>query len=145
MLKSKEYHNLSLFEKYLYLCCRCQLTDKKARDIISKSKIKGFNFNHGTGHGIGINVHEMPPVLSPSKLAKKKLRANMVFSIEPGMYKEGIGGVRLENSVYTTKTKDGIKIKTLTQLPFDEKLIVFSMLNQKELKWLETYQANTIL
>ena len=52
--------------------------DKKARDIISKSKIKDFNFNHGTGHGIGINVHEMPPVLSPSKLAKKKLHDQIV-------------------------------------------------------------------
>ena len=118
--------------------------DKKARDIIKRSKMQGFNFNHGTGHGIGLNVHEMPPVLSPSKLAQKKLKAGMVFSIEPGMYKEGAGGVRLENSVCTVKTPNGITIKTLTNLPFDEKLIILEMLTKKEQKWLEQYQAGAI-
>jgi len=113
--------------------------DKKARDIIKRAKLEGFNFNHGTGHGIGLNVHEMPPVLSPSKLAKQKLKANNIFSIEPGLYKEGIGGVRLENSVCTVKTKDGIKIETLTNLPFDEKLITFDMLTKKELKLYNEY------
>ena len=118
--------------------------DKKARDIINKAKMPDFNFNHGTGHGIGLNVHEMPPTLSPSKLSQKKLKAGMVFSIEPGMYKENIGGVRLENSVCTVKTPDGIQIKTLTNLPFDEKLIILEMLTQKEQKWLKQYQSRTI-
>ena len=103
-----------------------------------------FNFNHGTGHGIGLNVHEMPPVLSPSKFAQKKLKANMIFSIEPGMYKENVGGVRLENSVCTIKTPNGTTIKTLTNLPFDEKLIILDMLTPKEQKWLADYQAGAI-
>lgn len=114
--------------------------DRKARNIIKRAKMDGFNFNHGTGHGIGLNVHEMPPTLSPSKLAMKKLQANNVFSIEPGLYKENVGGVRLENSVCTIKTSKGIEIKTLTNLPFDEKLIIFEMLNKKELAWLKSYQ-----
>jgi len=118
--------------------------DKKARDIIKRGKFEGFNFNHGTGHGIGLNVHEMPPVLSPSNLAKQKIKSNMVFSIEPGLYKENIGGVRIENSVYTQKTKNGIEIKTLTNLPFDEKLIIFDMLNKKEQKWLQEYQNKAL-
>ncbi|MCR4881448.1 MAG: M24 family metallopeptidase [bacterium] len=118
--------------------------DKKARDIIKRAKMPDFNFNHGTGHGIGLNVHEMPPTLSPSKLAQKKLKANMVFSIEPGMYKEGVGGVRLENSVCTIKTPKGIEIKTLTNLPFDEKLIILDMLTKKEKKWLSDYQAGVV-
>lgn len=118
--------------------------DKKARNIIKKANLKDFNFNHGTGHGIGLNVHEMPPVLSPSKLSNKKLQANMVFSIEPGLYKENFGGVRLENSVCTIKTPSGIKIKTLTNLPFDEKLIILEMLNTKEKKWLQEYQNKAL-
>ncbi len=118
--------------------------DKKARSIIKKAKTEGFNFNHGTGHGIGLNVHEMPPVVSPSKLAKQKLMANTVFSIEPGMYKENVGGVRIENSVCTVKTKNGIKIETLTRLPFDEKLIMLDMLTKKEQKWLREYQDKAL-
>ncbi len=118
--------------------------DKKARDIISKSKLKGFNFNHGTGHGIGLNVHEMPPVLGPSKFAKKKIKAGMVFSIEPGMYKLNEGGVRLENSVCTVKTPKGVAIQTLTNLPFDEKLIIFDMLTKKEQIWLDEYQSRAL-
>ena len=68
----------------------------------------------------------------------------MVFSIEPGKYKENVGGVRLENSVYTIKTPNGIIIKTLTNLPFDEKLIILDMLTQKERKWLKEYQTGAI-
>jgi len=118
--------------------------DKKARNIIKRAKLEGFNFNHGTGHGIGLNVHEMPPSVSPAKSAKQKIKANTVFSIEPGLYKENVGGVRLENSVCTRKTKNGIVIETLTNLPFDEKLIIFEMLNQKEQKWLLEYQNKAL-
>ena len=118
--------------------------DKKARTVIKRAKLEGFNFNHGTGHGIGLNVHEMPPVLSSSNLAKKKLQAGMVFSIEPGLYRENVGGVRLENSVCTIKTKDGIKIKSLTNLPFDEKLIIFDLLTKKEKICFEEYQKRAL-
>ena len=118
--------------------------DKKARSIIKRAKLEGFNFNHGTGHGIGLNVHEMPPSVSPAKSAKQKIKANTVFSIEPGLYKENVGGVRLENSVCTRKTKKGIVIETLTNLPFDEKLIIFEMLNKNERKWLTDYQNKAL-
>ena len=154
----KEYNNNQLKEVYttvlkaflnaLYYPVNKDTTffdlDKVARKIIGKSKLKGFNFNHGTGHGIGLNVHEMPPTLSPSKKSVMKLKPNMVFSIEPGMYKERVGGVRIENSVCTIKTTNGIKIKTLTNLPFDEKLIIFDMLTKKELKWYNDYQSKAL-
>lgn len=118
--------------------------DKKARKIINKSELKGYNFNHATGHGIGLNVHEFPPVLSMSKLSKEKIKPNRVFSIEPGMYKENVCGVRIEDSVYTSKTEKGIKISSLTNLPFDEKLIIKEMLTKSELKYLEKYQKGVL-
>ena len=118
--------------------------DSCARKIINKSKLQGYNFNHATGHGIGLNVHEFPPVLSMSKLSKEKIKPNKVFSIEPGMYKEHVCGVRIEDSVYTTKTKYGIKICSLTNLPFDEKLIIKEMLTKTELKYLENYKKGIL-
>ncbi len=118
--------------------------DKRARDVINEAGLEGFNFNHGTGHGIGLNVHEHPPVLAPSKLAEETLQANMVFSIEPGLYKENVGGVRIENSVCTVQSENGIKIETLTNLPFDEKLIIFDMLNEQEKTWLKEYSEKAL-
>ena len=118
--------------------------DFTARKIINKSELKGYNFNHATGHGIGLNVHEFPPVLSMSKLAKEKVKPNRVFSIEPGMYKENVCGVRIEDSVFTTETKQGINICSLTNLPFDEKLIIKEMLTKSELKYLEKYKKGIL-
>ena len=118
--------------------------DNCARKIINKSELKGYNFNHATGHGIGLNVHEFPPVLSMSKLSKEKVKPNRVFSIEPGMYKEKVCGVRIEDSVYTMKTKSGINICSLTNLPFDEKLIIKEMLTKTELKYLENYNKGIL-
>ena len=74
--------------------------DKIARDMLKEYEQYGYKFSHSLGHGVGINVHEHPPVLSPLETSKQPLKENMVFTIEPGLYKEGAGGVRLENSVY---------------------------------------------
>jgi Xaa-Pro aminopeptidase len=73
--------------------------DTAARTIINEAGY-GTQFGHGLGHGVGLAVHE-PPGLSPRYT--KKLRAGMVVTVEPGIYIEGWGGVRLENMVVVTK------------------------------------------
>jgi Xaa-Pro aminopeptidase len=70
--------------------------DSLARDVITRAGY-GEAFTHGLGHGIGLEVHE-PPWLSQSR-GDEPLRAGMVFSVEPGIYLPGWGGVRIEDLV----------------------------------------------
>ncbi len=72
--------------------------DRAARDYITK---KGFGkfFNHSTGHGVGIEIHEYPRVYHKGEDAKRVIEEGMVFTIEPGIYLPGKFGVRLENIV----------------------------------------------
>ena len=88
--------------------------DKTARDMLKKYEKYGYKFSHSLGHGVGINVHEHPPILSPAESSKETLKENMVFTIEPGLYKEGVGGVRLENSVYMKKENGKYCFKSLS-------------------------------
>jgi Xaa-Pro aminopeptidase len=118
--------------------------DKKARDIIEANKIKGFSFSHGTGHGVGIGVHEYPPSISPSELSKKPIATGMCFTIEPGIYNDNWGGVRLENTVVLIKEKWNLKLKTLSKVPFDEKLVDFDMLNELEKEWFFDFQKEDL-
>lgn len=111
--------------------------DKIARDTISEAVLDGFNFNHSTGHGVGISVHEFPPSISPSELAKTPILDGQVFTIEPGAYNPDFGGVRLENTVYF---KNG-KIQSFSKMRFEEKLIDRNLLNERELQWLDSWQA----
>lgn len=111
--------------------------DALARDIYSKNEIEGFEFNHGLGHGIGINVHEYPPNLSKNEIAKAEIKDNMCFTIEPGLYNEKHFGVRLENSCYM---KDG-KITSFVNMNYEKKLIDFSMLTEQEKEWLKEFEV----
>lgn len=115
--------------------------DAVARKIHKQSGLKDFNFNHGLGHGVGINVHENPPTISCGIMGKKVLKENMVFTIEPGLYKPGFGGVRLENTVYLTKIKGELKLQSFSHVPFQENAIDYSLLNKQELIWLKDWQA----
>lgn len=83
--------------------------DQLARDVIEKAGY-GKNFGHGLGHGLGIEVHESPR-LSPQ--GEDRLEVGMVFTVEPGIYLPGWGGVRIEDDVVIEV--DGVKI--LTQAP----------------------------
>lgn len=121
-------------------------------DSIARANLwqEGLEYMHGTGHGVGyfLNVHEMPVSISYfSRLnGENKANVGIVSSIEPGIYREGKWGIRLENLVVIAPTKTKEKgfgeflcFKTLTLCPFERSLINFSMLDSKEKAWLKAY------
>ncbi|MCR5261601.1 MAG: M24 family metallopeptidase [Candidatus Gastranaerophilales bacterium] len=114
--------------------------DKNTRNKLKSEEKNGWYFSHSTGHGIGISVHEFPPRCAQLKIYKKTFKKNYVFSIEPGLYKKGTGGVRLENAVYVKDISDKMVLEVLSHYPFDEKLINREMLSKSELKFLEAWQ-----
>ena len=109
--------------------------DKLAHHILDES-VEGFSFSHGLGHGIGINVHEAPPMLNSSCLAKEQIKDGMCFTIEPGLYNQEFFGVRLENSCYM---KDG-KIHSFVKMGYEGKLIIYDMLTEQEKEWLKEFE-----
>ena len=114
--------------------------DKIARKILTPWAKEGFLFPHALGHGIGIPVHQSPPVISSYGDKKFPLYKNMVHSIEPGLYCENKPfkfGIRLENTVFATGRG---KRESLSHFEFEEKLIERSLLTKKEQKWLDMWQ-----
>jgi len=69
--------------------------DRAAREVIEKAGYGKF-FGHAVGHGVGLDVHELPRV---SQRSASKVREGMVFTVEPGIYVPGLGGVRIEDMV----------------------------------------------
>ncbi len=101
----------------------------------------GYNYNHGTGHGVGINVHESPPRLSP--FGSDVLDKGHVFSIEPGLYLPEFGGVRIENLctvIDHPKYPGWLMVVPLTFSPLDDRLIDPALLTAGEKKWLKWYK-----
>jgi Xaa-Pro aminopeptidase len=108
----------------------------------------GLDFDHGTGHGVGsyLSVHEGPQRLS--RLGTVELEPGMILSNEPGYYREGEYGIRLENLVLVTPLEDidggerkMMGFETLTLVPFDRRLIDPKQLTRSELAWLNAYHA----
>ncbi|PHP67809.1 X-Pro aminopeptidase [Zhengella mangrovi] len=108
----------------------------------------GIDFAHGTGHGVGsyLAVHEGPQRIAKSGI--QPLKEGMILSNEPGYYKPGHYGIRLENLIAVTPLQHvpGGDIpmhgfETLTLCPFDRRLIVSSMLTREEVDWLDAYHA----
>ncbi len=89
--------------------------DRSARDVIKKAGYAKF-FGHATGHGVGLDVHEAPSI---SYLNSERISETMVFTVEPGIYLPGLGGVRIEDMVLI---QNGIA-KTLTSLPRELEII----------------------
>ncbi len=107
----------------------------------------GLDFDHGTGHGVGcyLAVHE-----GPQRIAKQSsdvaLQPGMALSNEPGYYKEGAYGIRIENLVLVVEKgdKDGRKFlgfENLTWAPIDRNLVVADMLSNEQLAWLNQYHS----
>jgi Xaa-Pro aminopeptidase len=92
-------------EETLLLCkpgCVIHELDAKARQILKKSSLDQF-FKHSIGHGIGLNVHEYPQLKNCPFFSNTPLKESMCITIEPGVYLENLGGVRLEKSIVITK------------------------------------------
>ena len=106
----------------------------------------GLNFNHGTGHGVGsyLGVHEGPHSISP-RPSSIALEPGMIVSNEPGYYKEGEYGIRMENLVAVVPSEPGegdspyYELETLTLAPIDRSLIDPAMMTRFELEWLNAY------
>lgn len=92
------------------------LIDSAARDVLKKEKL-GKYFVHGTGHGVGLQVHEAPRV---SNKSKDVLKEGMVITVEPGVYLHGFGGFRVEDMVLVKKS--GYEL--LTKSPRELKVII---------------------
>jgi Xaa-Pro aminopeptidase len=86
-----------------------RMIDRAARDSIKKAGYADF-FGHGTGHGVGLEVHELPRI---SRLGRESVKPGMVFTIEPGVYIPGLGGVRIEDMVLVEKSN----CRVMTSLP----------------------------
>ena len=113
--------------------------DIKARKYLKKD---GLDYAHGTGHGVGffLNVHEGPQ--SISKYNSIKLEEGMVISNEPGYYKKGFYGIRIENLVFIKKDKKKLNFENLTLAPIEKDLINFDLLSKKEKNYLFDYHLN---
>ena len=106
------------------------------------------NYLHGTGHGVGhfLNVHEGPQTIRNNN-NMTPMTEGMVTSNEPGLYREGMHGVRCENLILTVKAApvtngDGtqfLRFETLTLFPFDTKLIDDALFTTEERAWLNSY------
>lgn len=108
----------------------------------------GLDFDHGTGHGVGsyLCVHEGPARIS--KLGTVPLEPGMILSDEPGYYKPGAYGIRIENLVAVEPRprpeggeRDLLGFRTLTLCPIDRRLIVPALLSPEERSWLDAYHA----
>ncbi|HKX91455.1 MAG TPA: aminopeptidase P family protein [Sphingomicrobium sp.] len=116
----------------------------------------GLDYAHGTGHGVGsfLSVHEGPQRISPVGSSQsggdEPLRAGMILSNEPGYYKSGDYGIRIENLVLVVEReiagaeKEMLGFETLTFAPIDRRLIEAEMLEPEELIWLNCYHAHVL-
>ncbi|GAA5106419.1 aminopeptidase P family protein [Bartonella jaculi] len=120
-------------------------------DILARIALwkAGFDYAHGTGHGVGsyLSVHEGPQNLSRNGC--QELIPGMIISNEPGYYREGAFGIRIENLMIVKPAqkvnggdREMLSFETLTNCPIDRKLILSEFLTQQERQWLNDYHAH---
>ena len=116
-------------------------------DVLARRALwaEGLDYDHGTGHGVGhyLGVHEGPQRIAktPNRVA---LEPGMVVSNEPGYYKSGAYGIRIENLVCVRLEKLGgesLSFETLTLVPIDRALIDLGLLTSEEIAWINAYHA----
>jgi Xaa-Pro aminopeptidase len=107
----------------------------------------GLDYDHGTGHGVGsyLSVHEGPQNISKRQLPQA-LRPGMIVSNEPGYYKAGEYGIRIENLIVVRALAAGgdrqmMEFETITLAPIDLNLVEVSLLTADERAWLNAYHA----
>ncbi|WP_108814699.1 aminopeptidase P family protein [Loktanella sp. Alg231-35] len=114
--------------------------------------LAGQDYDHGTGHGVGsyLSVHEGPQGIS--RRSDTALQAGMILSNEPGYYREGAFGIRIENLIVVVDApalsgadeRAMLAFDTLTYVPFDRRLIDTDLLTQAERDWIDGYHADTL-
>jgi len=121
-------------------------------DAIARAPIWAdqVDYGHGTGHGVGyfMNVHEGPQVIAyqAATAPQTAMQAGMISSIEPGTYRPGAWGVRIENLVVNREAGksafgDFLTFETLTLCPIDTRCLLADLLTKEELDWLNSYHA----
>lgn len=116
--------------------------DGLARNAMRKH---GYDYSHGTGHGVGVHVHE--PGVRLSTISNVPMKAGQVVSIEPGIYIPGFGGVRLENIAWVEKHPKFpkmLRFVPFVYIGFDPALIDMNLLNSEEKVILEEYEAECL-
>lgn len=133
VLKSNLELSMAVFEKGI---TGSQL-DQIARNPL---RAKGLDFNHGTGHGVGhiLSVHEGPNRISPTG-GDWPILPGMITTDEPGVYKEGAYGIRLENELVCVEKDGSLAFEPITLCPFDRDAILPEMLSEEERKYLNAY------
>ena len=122
-------------------------------DVLARAALwnAGLDFDHGTGHGVGsyLSVHEGPARIN--KADRTPLEPGMILSNEPGFYKQGEYGIRIENLVMVHEAKEipggdrkMLGFETLTLCPIDRRLIDTSLMLPDETKWLNDYHARVL-
>jgi Xaa-Pro aminopeptidase len=124
-------------------------------DVLARAALwqAGQDYDHGTGHGVGVylSVHEGPQRIS--RASDVALEPGMILSNEPGYYREGAFGIRIENLIVVTETpppeggdpgRSWLGFETLTWVPLDRRLIATDMLTPEERDWIDSYHAGVL-
>ncbi|SDZ09217.1 Xaa-Pro aminopeptidase [Jannaschia faecimaris] len=123
-------------------------------DVLARAPLwmEHRDYDHGTGHGVGVylGVHDGPARIS--RISQVPLEPGMILSNEPGYYREGEFGIRIENLIVvesaprpeTGDDRDMLHFMTLTQVPIDRRLIELDLLSREERAWLDAYHAGVL-
>jgi Xaa-Pro aminopeptidase len=106
----------------------------------------GLDYDHGTGHGVGhfLSVHEQPQRFD-RRVNEIELKPGIVTTIEPGYYKAGAYGIRIENQVEVVDDGDGFRsFRSLTLVPIDLRLADIGLLTQAERRWVDAYHSRVV-
>ena len=152
---SAQKHDFTLVLKGVIALSSAQFprgTKSPMLDALARAPIwaAGVDYGHGTGHGVGffLNVHEGPQSISPTTMPEPHtaMETGMITSVEPGIYRPGRWGIRIENLVLnvdaeTTEFGDFLRFETLTLCPIDTRCLDLALMRPDEIKWLNDYHA----